>query len=80
MIADGVVAWEKHALKNKDLFSPKEVTDEINKVKNVSVDCIDYKDKSRASYTGWGEFLGKYLKKMSAGFTNNYVLEFTKEM
>ena len=76
MMADRVVAWVKGAIQHKDLFVPSELVNAINEVKGITADFLSHSDPERECWKEWGKFLGKYLKKMPAGFTHNYVFEF----
>jgi len=48
----------------------------MNTVKNLRASFINHNDVFRPSYTGWTEFLNKYIQDMPALFTSNYVFEF----
>ena len=74
-----VVAWVKCALQRKNIYSPVDVVEEMNKVKSVSAELINHnREDRRASFTGWDTFLNKYMNKMPAGFTTNHVIEFVQ--
>ena len=78
MIADRVVAWAKKALAVQNLYSPTDILERINTVKGMKAKFIDHELASRASYTGWEKVLNKWIKNLRAGFTSNYVYEFSK--
>ena len=76
MIADRVVAWVKRSLTRKDIFIPCQLLKAVDGVKSVDATFIDHESSSRPCFEQWDTFLGKYLSKMPAGFTSNYVFEF----
>ena len=78
MIPDRVVAWMKAGIKNKNIYNPNDLEKEINKVKNIKANFFAHTDRWRPCFDKWDQFLGKHLKKLPAGFTNNYVFEFFK--
>ena len=56
MMSDRVVAWAKQGLENKNLFVPKEIVEAMNGVKGIDAQFIEYLDRLRESWEGWGGF------------------------
>ena len=55
------------------------MVEEMNKVKSVIAEFIYHnRAERRESFTGWDTFLNKYMNKMPAGFTVNYVFKFVQ--
>ena len=76
MNADCVVAWEKQSLNKKNIYAPAELVEDMDKVKSVSEELIDFRDKHMEIFIGWDTFMDKYLAKMPAGFKGNYIFDF----
>ena len=77
MIADRVVAWAKKSLTVLNLYCPIDIIDQMNTVKGMKAKFINHEVATRPCYTGWEALFNKYLKNLPAGFTSNYVYEFS---
>jgi hypothetical protein len=76
MMADRVVAWCRKYTRGVNLYNGDEMVDCWNKVKSVNAQFISHEDPKRPFHVRWESVLGKYLKKLPTGFTNNHCFEF----
>ena len=71
--SDMKTSHAKKALTKKNLYTPQGIVAEVNKVKGVSAEVIDDRDRV---FLDWKVFLDKHFPNMDAGFTSFYIFEF----
>ena len=71
--SDMKTSHPKKALTKKNLYTPQGIVAEVNKVKGVSAEVIDDRDRV---FLDWKVFLDKHFPNMDAGFTSFYIIQF----
>ena len=71
--SDMKTSHAKKALAKKNLYTPQGIVAEVNKVKGVSAEVVDDRDRV---FLDWKVFLDKHFPNMDAGFTSFYIFEF----
>ena len=71
--SDMKTSHAKKALAKKNLYTPQAIVSEVNKVKGVSAEVVDDRDRV---FFDWKVFLDKHFPNMDAGFTSYYIFEF----
>lgn len=71
--SDMKTSHAKKALAKKNLYTPQGIVAEVNKVKGVSAELVDDRDRV---FLDWKVFLDKHFPNMDVGFTSFYIFEF----
>ncbi|ETI37369.1 hypothetical protein F443_16634, partial [Phytophthora nicotianae P1569] len=74
-IADRFIAWCRRATRGLNLYTPKDLIKEVNKVKSVQGVFLNHTDADRPFDMGWNELLSKYFIPPPGGYTTNYLFE-----
>ena len=59
-----------------NLFTPDQLAGKMSSVRNVGASVLKPTDSDLPFTTGWGDFLGRYFRRMPPGFTSYYFFEF----
>ena len=74
MAADRVVSWVRYSLGRNNIYTPQQLFDKVNSIKNVTA--VDV--SKLALFDGFNNILKKYFQEMPNGYTKYYYYEFSK--
>ena len=78
MVADRLLANCKNSIKNLNLFTVGQITQEFDRVQRINAEWLRPNDFDKPFRIQWESALSKYFRDMPTGYTGNYFFEFSK--